>query len=52
MDVRYTHNNIAFVWDEDKARLNRQKHGVQFEIAVKRNATGREKSLYYEYQQP
>ncbi|GAK54720.1 hypothetical protein U14_06008 [Candidatus Moduliflexus flocculans] len=101
MDVRYTYNNIVFIWDEDKARLNRQKHGVRFEIAAEaffdpflvfvdasrnfeqrdaligktttnqllfvvhiqsdddqiriisaRKATGREKNVYYEYQQP
>ena len=100
MDVRYTYNNIVFIGDEGKARLNRQKHGVRFEIAVEaffdpflvfvdasrnseqrdaligktttnqllfvvhiqndaqiriisaRKATGREKSVYYEYQQP
>lgn len=102
MDVRYTYNNIVFVWDEGKARLNRQKHqGLTFEVAVEaffdpflvfvdasrnfeqrdaligktttnqllfvvhiqndddqiriisaRKATGREKSVYYEYQQP
>jgi uncharacterized DUF497 family protein len=34
MDIRYEWREERFVWDEDKARTNRQKHGVAFEEAV------------------
>lgn len=26
--------NVRFEWDEDKARLNKQKHGITFETAM------------------
>ncbi len=35
MDVHHEHNEIIFVWDEEKAQKNRIKHkGVMFEKAV------------------
>ncbi|KON81104.1 BrnT family toxin [Azoarcus sp. PA01] len=34
MDVQFELNGELFVWDEDKARRNLQKHGVRFEEAV------------------
>lgn len=26
---------MVFVWDEDKNRINRQKHGISFEAAIR-----------------
>jgi len=35
MDVSFKLNGICFVWDEDKAKLNAQKHnGLTFEQAA------------------
>ncbi len=35
MDIRYVLNGIVFVWNEQKAQLNQQKHdGVTFEQAA------------------
>lgn len=33
MNVEFTLQGITFEWDDDKARLNRSKHGVSFEKA-------------------
>lgn len=27
MDIKYTHNEICFVWNKDKAKTNISKHG-------------------------
>lgn len=32
-DVYYTLDGMDFVWDSNKDRLNRQKHGISFETA-------------------
>ena len=35
MDIHYEHNEILFVWDEEKAQKNRIRHkGIIFEKAV------------------
>ena len=35
MDIRYVLNGIVFVWNEQKAQINRRKHdGVTFEQAA------------------
>ena len=34
MDELYELNGIVFVWNTDKARANRSKHGVTFEQAA------------------
>ena len=35
MDIEYTHNGISFIWNEDKAEKNREKHGgISFEQAT------------------
>ena len=34
MDIRFDLNGLLFVWDEDKAKRNRQKHRVGFEEAA------------------
>lgn len=34
MDIEYTHNGICFIWDEDKAKKNKTKHGISFEQAA------------------
>lgn len=34
MDIEYTHNDICFIWDEDKADKNKAKHNVSFEQAA------------------
>lgn len=33
MDIRFELNGLLCVWDEGKAKRNRQKHGVDFEAA-------------------
>ena len=33
MDVHFTVNGLLCVWDESKAKRNRQKHGISFEEA-------------------
>jgi uncharacterized DUF497 family protein len=33
MDVRVELNGLMFVWDDDKAQSNLQKHGIAFESA-------------------
>ena len=33
MDVHFTVNGLLCVWDESKAKRNRQKHGIGFEEA-------------------
>jgi len=34
MDARFELHGIVFVWDEEKARFNRGKHGASFERAA------------------
>lgn len=34
MDIEYTYNGINFIWNEDKAKKNKSKHGISFEQAV------------------
>ncbi len=34
MDTRFELHGIVFVWDDEKARFNRSKHGVSFERAA------------------
>ncbi|HTR24382.1 MAG TPA: BrnT family toxin [Terriglobales bacterium] len=34
MDIEYELRGIRFRWDADKAKLNREKHGVTFEQAA------------------
>lgn len=34
MNIRYDLQGIEFEWDENKARMNRMKHGVTFEEAA------------------
>jgi uncharacterized DUF497 family protein len=35
MEIEYTHNDICFIWDEDKAEKNKLKHnGISFEQAA------------------
>ena len=34
MDERYELNGVGFVWNTDKARSNRTKHGVSFSEAA------------------
>ena len=43
MGEKYT---LKFEWDEDKNRLNLQKHGIDFETA--RLATKTERRIYYD----
>ena len=33
MDIRFELNGLLCVWDESKAKRNRQKHGISFEEA-------------------
>jgi uncharacterized DUF497 family protein len=33
MNVRYTHQNVPFEWDSQKAAANFRKHKVKFELA-------------------
>ncbi len=33
MDIYYKHGGNTFVWNKDKARANRRKHGISFEEA-------------------
>ena len=35
MDVNYELGDYKFVWDSDKAEINKQKHGVSFETAAR-----------------
>lgn len=34
MDIEYESRGVRFRWNEDKARLNAEKHGVSFEQAA------------------
>ncbi|MFV0276874.1 MAG: BrnT family toxin [Parahaliea sp.] len=34
MDIRFDLNGVAFVWDQEKARLNVLNHGIAFEAAA------------------
>ncbi len=34
MDIRFELNGLLFVFDEEKAKLNHQKHGIRFEEAA------------------
>ena len=34
MDVKFELGDYKFVWDSDKAKINKKKHGISFEIAV------------------
>ena len=34
VDIRFELNGLLFVWDEDKARRNLQKHRIYFEEAT------------------
>jgi uncharacterized DUF497 family protein len=33
VDIRFELNGLLHVWDESKAKHNRQKHGIDFETA-------------------
>ena len=33
-DKRYSINELDFIWDEDKNRINQKIHGISFEIAA------------------
>ena len=35
MDVNFELGDLKFVWDSEKARLNKKKHGVSFETAAR-----------------
>ena len=35
MDVNYELGDLKFVWDSEKAKINRQKHKVSFETAAR-----------------
>ena len=35
MNVFYELGDLKFVWDSDKAKINKQKHGISFETAVR-----------------
>jgi len=34
MDIEYESRGVRFRWNEDKAKLNAEKHGVSFEQAA------------------
>lgn len=35
MDIKYIHNEICFIWDDEKAQKNKSKHdGISFEQAA------------------
>lgn len=34
MDQKYLKNDICFIWDEQKAKTNKNKHGLSFEQAT------------------
>ena len=35
MNVFYELGDLKFVWDSDKAKINKKKHGISFETAVR-----------------
>ena len=35
MDVNFELGEYKFVWDSEKAEINKRKHGVSFEIAIR-----------------
>lgn len=35
MDVNFELGDLKFVWDAEKAKINKQKHKVSFEIAAR-----------------
>lgn len=35
MDVNFNLGDLKFVWDSDKAEINRKKHGISFETAAR-----------------
>ena len=34
MDVNFEIDDLKFVWDSDKAKINKKKHGISFETAA------------------
>ena len=35
MDINFELGDLKFVWDSEKAKINRKKHGISFEIAAR-----------------
>ena len=35
MDVNFELGDLKFVWDEEKAKINKRKHNVMFSVAAK-----------------
>ena len=35
MDVNFELGDLKFVWDSEKAKINKKKHGISFEIAAR-----------------
>ena len=42
-------DTYTFEWDDEKARKNKEKHGISFELAGKVFANARERRAYYGY---
>ena len=35
MDVIFELGDLKFIWDSEKAKINKKKHGISFEIAAR-----------------
>ena len=35
LDIYYELGDLKFVWDSEKAKINKQKHGISFETAAR-----------------
>ena len=35
MDVNFELGDLKFIWDSEKAKINKKKHGISFEIAAR-----------------